>query len=509
MNLARPSLLRLRRRKRARKLGRPVRLPLRSVTCYARGRKGLQRRKVLAMQPVLAALVAASSTKGKPQCRTRGPYQDRDRWRLTFIEGDKSWSQIFDTRAAALSAQRAFERRHAEKEALTVAHLVAQHLEHHVAKGTQPRSLRNLGERFRMFFGYTELLDVPVSRLTPEVARAAYEAYSRREKVKGGGFIAAATHQEDLKFARQLFEWAVEEKLATANPFAGVRPIGRVNKGKPQLSRDQATRFLSVADVLISRSGDIIALAAAVIVGTGARSSEVIYRRTRDLDEEGTLLRVKKGKTDRSNRGLRVPTMYVPYVAALAAGRPADALLFLPANELGDTEPSLKAMQTRLLRKVKTICKLAGVDEVVVHSFRGLYATLGVSTTGDPDLIARQLGHASSRVTSTNYIDHSVAGMAQQTRVQAKLGLLQSGPPLQAELPPGNPAELLKSLADRLDVAQLQEVMQHLLTNITGKAASARSTPKRDRSRSNTEQVGGSLRNLSARPTFSALSDGE
>ncbi|MFO0578660.1 MAG: tyrosine-type recombinase/integrase [Polyangia bacterium] len=460
------------------------------------------------MQPVSAA-VPAVQPKGRSSCRTRGPYQDRDRYRLVFIEGSKRWSEIFDTRAAALSAQRAFERRHALKDALTVQQFVDRYLEHHRLKGTKPDTVAHMESRFRTFFSFASMTDRSVAGIDADEAREAYESHARRPKLKGEGLISAATHQEDLKFIRRMFEWGVEEKLTAANPFASVRSVGRANKGKHQLSVDEATRWLTIARQMIEREGDVVALAAAVVAGTGGRNSEIMWRRVRDLDEGGTRLWVRKGKTPTSNRILAIPTMFVPYVAALAANRPPHALLFVPDEEVNSREPCKSAMRQRLVRKVKEICRLAGVDQVVPHSFRGLYATLGVCRTGDPDLIAAQLGHASSKVTTQNYIDSRVAGPAQQERIQARLGLSTSHGMLAERLPPAELGQHLAELAEALSPKELQKLIQQLLQVMASKASMPRSTRPRDRSKSNTEQVGGSIRKLSAKAFSSALSDGD
>lgn len=476
------------------------------------------------MQPILAATEAALSTttskgKGKPSCRTRGPYQDRDKWRLTFIEeGKKPWSEIYETRAAALAAQRAFHKRQADKSEFTVGNLMARYVEFQMRKGSKDDSVRTAATRLRMFFGYTELMPLPVAAVTPDAARAAYDRYTRRLKPNGEP-IAVATHQEDLNIARCMYTWAVEEKLASSNPFLSVRPIGRKNRGKHQHTADEAGRFLDVAyeHAVSPQAGyaQVTALAVCIIVGTGARPCEVMKRRVRDLDEGGTKLHARvEVKNEHSKRTLRIPSKFVPLVLALASGRPPDALLFAPDSD-GGPAPSDQALRKRPLKLVKQLCEKAGVDVVVTHSFRGLWATLGVAETGDADLVARRLGHGSTKTTNQNYIDHRVAGVAQQERIQARLGMALPGP--------GSPMSMsdltaaLERLTEQLDVAQMQKLVQHLVGLITAKAAGpalkvgSKPIQKRlpARSKSNTEQVGGFVRNLSAGVSAEPFSVGE
>lgn len=455
------------------------------------------------MQPqTLAALEAAPTPKEKAQCRTRGPYADRNRWRLTFIEGKQTWSEIFETRAAALAAQRAFDRRHAAKNEITVENLCARYVEFQVRKGSRPAFIRHASTRLRLFFEATDLMALPIAALTHERARAAYDEYTRRPKAKGKGTIAVATHQEDLNVARCCFAWAMEEGLLEKNPFGMVRPIGRKNRGKRQLSLDSAIRFLDVAADEAAVQLDPLALATCVVVATGARNMEVMGRRVRELDEGGTKLRVFVGKTDNAKRPLAIPAKFVPMIRALAAGRPGDALLFAPDTD-GKPPPSVDALSHRLLRKVEALCEKAGVERVVPHSFRGLWATIGVAETGDPDLIARKLGHGSRRITEQNYIDHRVAGVAHQERVQARLGLVAPPPgPIQLT----DLTEALEVLTENLTVVQMQKMVQHLIGLIAQKASApgqlvgSKSIQKRlpDRSKSNAEQVGGPVRKLSA-----------
>jgi integrase len=488
--------------------------------CYTPTRKGLQRRKELAMQPVSADDTTALtlSPKGVAPYRTRGPYADRKGYRVNFIEPEKQWSKVFKTLSAARAAAAAFEKRHATREALTVNDMIERYAAYQIRKGSKPETVQDYRSELTHFFGYCDLLEQPLGGITHEMARRIYLANSQRPKQRGTGTVSAATHQHSLKLARQLYEWAVQEKEATSNPFAGVKPIGRANKGKPQLSVDEATRWLDTAMEMVEQRGDVLALAATLLPGTGARISEIATRRVRDLDERGATLRVKKGKNERANRPLQVPTRLVPYLAALAANRPGDELLFLADRDRGKPEPRRITLRQRLNRKVTEICRLAGVERVVPHSFRGLYATLGVSHSGDRDLVARQLGHGSPKITEQCYIDNRVASAAQQQRVQAKLGLLDA--PAIAQLPSAQPEalepEYLTSMAQHLDPEELGRLIQGLFDVMKAKAAQVgplaikpRSMPKPDRSRSKPGQVCGSLRKLSARASSSSFSDGE
>lgn len=515
-----PFVLEIRHRTPSRK-----RRPKEPTPCYMPSRKGLQRRKELAMQPSVSAESTALtlSTKGVAPFRTRGPYPDRKGYRLTFIEPDKQWSKVFKTPSAARAAAAAFERKQAARVALTVNDVIERYVEHQIRKGSAEETVRHYRSELTRFFGHCDLLEEPFGALTNEEARRTYLANTQRPKLRGEGPVSAATHQFDLKLARQMYEWAILERLATANPFVGVRIIGRANRGKLQLSVDEATLWLRAAMDLVEKNGDVLALAAALLPGTGARISEIATRRVRDLDEQGTTLRVKKGKTANSNRPLLVPTRLVPYLAALAANRPANELLFLLEKDRGQPDPKLITLRQRLNRKVTEICRLAGVERVVPHSFRGLYATIGVSRTGDRDLVARELGHASPKVTEQCYIDSRVAGAAQQQRVQSKLGMREV--PALAEIAETSSAqadgaelepEYLARIAEHLAPEQLTELIQGLFdvmkakaTQVGPRAIKARSTLGPDRSESKPEQVRGPIRNLSAEAPQTAFSDGK
>lgn len=66
---------------------------------------------------------------------------------------------------------------------------------------------------------------------------------------------------------------------------AHIEPIGRRNKGKPQLRIDEARRRIDVAVNLAETNAG--AVAALISLLTGLRATEIVTREVRDVDDAG------------------------------------------------------------------------------------------------------------------------------------------------------------------------------------------------------------------------------
>src|SRR5262249_41045900 len=106
-----------------------------------------------------------------------------------------------------------------------------------------------------------------LSAITAEQAESLYSEQSEK--------VAVATHHANLRCTKALFKWCIKQKYVSENPFRDVEPIGKANRGKPQLRQDEAK---TLSDYLIAQAtrGDYRALALLVQVLLGLRSSEVL-----------------------------------------------------------------------------------------------------------------------------------------------------------------------------------------------------------------------------------------
>jgi integrase len=152
--------------------------------------------------------------------------------------------------------------------------------------------------------------------------------------------------------AQGFFKWCVLQGQLKRAPLENVEIVGRKRRGKPQLRMDEGRRFLELA---LSETPDadnqerIARLGAATALLLGLRSSEVIGRQVRDLDDGGTMFVIPTSKTDAGERTLEVPDRLRPYLLQLVQGRASTEPLFPGLTKDGLrywTETALQAGRT-------------------------------------------------------------------------------------------------------------------------------------------------------------------
>jgi len=124
----------------------------------------------------------------------------------------------------------------------------------------------------------------------------------------------------------------------------------------------------------------------------GLRASEITGLQVKNLDADGTIIRITTAKSRAGIRSLAVPTWFKPFLAELADGKqPGDLLV-------GHD-------RTWLHRSVRAICKQAGVTEAPPHGLRGTHGDLALVGAATPAAVSRALGHESQEVTFRHYAD--------------------------------------------------------------------------------------------------------
>ncbi|MFO0580457.1 MAG: site-specific integrase [Polyangia bacterium] len=347
--------------------------------------------------------------------------EDKGKCRLIWVENGRKRSLLLPCRAEAERLARELRAQLAPKLGATVADVVAAWAEERQRSGRcKPESTLHMLGRLRLFFGSTLAEDI--RWITGARATKLYEQRVEQPTAKTGAPLSAATHRFDLWAARALFGWAQEHGYVAANPFAEVRPSGKVRAGKTQLRIGEARRFLVEALRRFQETGHPLALGALVALSMGLRTSEVLHRVVRDLDEGAQFLWVDGGKTENARRHLEVPAPLRPFLLQLAAGRTPEAPLF-PSCQTGGFY-----RRTTMHRVVQEICIRAGVPRVSTHSLRGLLATLAVGAGAASHAVAAALGHHSFEVTQRHYAQPSAVTNAQTARVSTLLDMAHSTP---------------------------------------------------------------------------------
>ena len=85
--------------------------------------------------------------------------------------------------------------------------------------------------------------------------------------------------------------------------------IGKVNAGKPQLRIEEARQFTAAALDYFEETQHPLAIGALLALTLGLRTSEVIKRVVRDLDDGARYLWIDSGKTASARRHLEVPEL--------------------------------------------------------------------------------------------------------------------------------------------------------------------------------------------------------
>jgi integrase len=308
---------------------------------------------------------------------------------------------------------------HAEKQAATAAHqgsvtimdAITAHGQRQQAADARPSTIDGTRRALTVF--WHGMLDQPVRRITP---RRAQEQYDQLQTWVGpkGHTLAVATHRAYLQYARTWARWLVSKGwMKGPSPLENVRGVGRKRKGKFQLSLDEARRLYCCA-LDLARQADEGATAVLMALSMGMRASEIVSRTPRDLDNNGTLLRVCdnplldfKCKNESAKRAVAIPADLQPILARMCADKLPTAPLFPGISRSG------RRNRQWLHAEVWKICALAKVPKVCPHSLRGVSATAAAAAGALPELVAKMLGHTNESMTLAHYIAPGTAEAAQ------------------------------------------------------------------------------------------------
>jgi integrase len=339
------------------------------------------------------ATPTGENSKKAPSARVSGPYYDANvgSYRLVVFDGTKRKSVRAQTESEALKLKAELEQALQQSDR-TIGSALSEFIQVNRKRGLKEISLKNLEYKLSCFLPLGKTL----CSLTAEQAQTLYEAETEK-KSRFGHPMRAMTHHYVLRQAKRFFKWACEQGYTRLNPFEKVRPIGKPNVGKDQLRIDEARQF---TDVLVTdaKEGKLGAIAVLTQLMLGLRTSEVLERQVRDLDDGGRVFWVPSGKTKNARRRLDVPAVLQPILVKLAQGRQPDGLLF-PGSR-GQRRPN-----TWLWVQVTTYCERAGLRRVCPHSLRGLHSSLAIASGCTSVAVASALGHGSFGVTAKHYVD--------------------------------------------------------------------------------------------------------
>lgn len=267
--------------------------------------------------------------------------------------------------------------------------------------------------RLRLFF--KPAASMQLTRLRHQRAQELYDAFRVDRSVD--------YHRNALGNARGFLAWCKKQGWVSSNALADVEGVGERNPGKEQLTGDEAHRFYQWclwkahrrADGHQRRDSDA-AIGVLLALTLGLRSGDVSKRLVRDVDQDGTVLRVgmtkerkRKGKTRKSNRARRIAQELQPLVRQVIAGRD----LLEPLFKADDGGHHTKAW---LLAAMKRFCRDADVPYVCVHSLKDTAGAVLAEEGDAADRIAAHLSHESPTTTLRHYVDGEVIEERQRER---------------------------------------------------------------------------------------------
>jgi integrase len=325
-----------------------------------------------------------------------GPYRHRAKWRVLRRapgEADQwvSYDSEEEARADIARARRALE-------ATRVSQAIDAYVASMKARGCAEESLTFARNRLRAL---ATDADEAVDAIRPARARAMLD------QVAG----SVATRRETLKLARRWWRWLVEQGWARGMPFDGLRVEGVRNRGKAQLTGQEAARLTEYC-LEVGGRGPIAVL---VALAMGMRRNEVTGIVGRDVDVGGTILWVRGTKTANARRRLEVPSFLAPILVELA-------------KQAGPLGPIFGVTHRDWLRKqVLQACAAAGVPAVCPHGLRGTFATLATSAGAAAHLVAQALGQGGTAVTERHYIRQEATRAVASGRVLSVIAGGRSG----------------------------------------------------------------------------------
>jgi integrase len=302
-----------------------------------------------------------ASTKGKPMRRIHGPYRHHDRWRIKIVERStgKVTHESFSTEDEARAAAKTIRRRLVWESGTSAAEALDAYEKYLAAKGNKPRTVLTSMYRLRRFFaGVAKLALVGV---TPTGGQKLYDDFTQA-KTKNGKTMSVDSARNTLAEAKTFLGWAVTKRWARMNALAAVKGVGKRRRGKPQLTVDEARKWMAVGTEMAEIEDGAVAALMALLMGM--RVSEIADRIVRNLDDDGRLIWITDAKTQAGIRRLQVPRQLQPLLKRVAANKQPGDRLFGP-----------KASRYTVPRYVRRICRAAGVPVVPPHGLRGTHAS--------------------------------------------------------------------------------------------------------------------------------------
>lgn len=340
--------------------------------------------------------------------RIYGPHQHGKIWRIHIVTrrlrgGRKT---IYKKFAKREDAERWLAGARDEAQGITLKMGAAQFIAKQRANGNAESTLGLYVYRLRA------ILDLPANdqRSLSWLRQRGAELYAASKLKKNGAPRAPDTHIGGLRIGKQFGDWCVEHKHLRANPFAGVKPEGKLRRGSTK-SRLRVDEGRAVREACHAEGGIDGALTLAYLL-LGGRASEIVDRVGRDLDDDDRLLCVDRTKTEAGERKLEIPEELQPLLVALKRG-PYERLF---VNLSGQPMSRRVAYQ----RVTAFIERVIGREKIGPQVLRRSQGTFAIDAGATGHAVSAHLGHRSavglSAVTTRSYVGGNAVRDAKNQR---------------------------------------------------------------------------------------------
>lgn len=253
--------------------------------------------------------------------------------------------------------------------------------------------------------------NIKITKVEPEMIKAVQNSLKQDRTTR--------TVNDSISLVRGIFEAAVNERILTWNPAAGIRSLKRT---EPQardtvhraLSKAETAAFLKAAEEVKSSYSNLYVF----LLHTGCRIGEAGAILLGDIDKKG--VRISRTITRTENGGYAIGSE-----TKTAAGRrfiPLDQdarqainnqktinEVFNDGGALDLSKPVFRTSFGSLLKStninqdIERVCKRANIERFTVHAFRDTFATRCVESGMQPKVLQDIMGHTDINMTMNLY----------------------------------------------------------------------------------------------------------
>jgi len=344
----------------------------------------------------------------------------RKDWYIQVCEAGQRYLRHVGTREAAFAAKKEIEaslaagtfRKPEEKEAanpITFREAAERWQQEHVELRLKPSTKRFYGDiiknHLNPFFG-----DMPLAEITRRTVKEAVAFWTERVQASGKR-RGERSIPNYLRTGGALLSWAIEEELATVNPFLKPGKVFKVDKYQGDYLRpEEVDPYLEG----VKKKAPMYYPILRTMTYAGLRLGEAIALRWENIDWNGKFLTVQESswkgilgtpKTESSIRRVDLSPEAIEVLQqnrkalaaqALKAGRPLPETVF--ANSAGGPMDSSNVRGAH-----EAGLKAAGLRHIRIHDLRGTYTSLAVSAGVPIYFVSKSLGHSDTATTEKHY----------------------------------------------------------------------------------------------------------